>query len=183
MSLQCFSLNQLKTAIQRENPNLVLFPFSGCLSVPLYTHLPPSSSGPLPHLTPSPHCLAYLPNLSQPSVVMLYKAPAQQEYSPGGQRSARLASEEEAKRKREESEWEEEAMVLKKRKSGAEESEKVNLRFVECSAFCQLLNLKKTSEFWAKNPGFCSRSRLELSLKEKQQTLLHHYATLSSRGP
>ncbi|XP_038137780.1 transcription factor E2F7 isoform X1 [Cyprinodon tularosa] len=96
-----------------------------CLSVPLYTHLPPSSSGPLPHLTPSPHCLAYLPSLSQPSVVMLYKAPAQQEYSPGGQRSARLASEEEAKQKREESEWEEEAMVLKKRKSGAEESEKI----------------------------------------------------------
>uniref|UniRef100_A0A087XBM3 Transcription factor E2F7 n=1 Tax=Poecilia formosa TaxID=48698 RepID=A0A087XBM3_POEFO len=78
-------------------------------------------------LVPSPHCLAYLPSLSHPSVVMLYKPPEQQEWAPEGQRSAKTESEDEGKRKRESGESEEEEAVLKKKsRSGSETSEKVS---------------------------------------------------------
>ncbi|MEQ2262289.1 hypothetical protein XENORESO_005179 [Xenotaenia resolanae] len=111
------------------------------LSVSLYAQLshsstsslPPTSTHPTvlaaqPHpkhlLVPSPHCLAYLPSLSQPSVVMLYKVPEQQEWAPAGQRSAMTESEEEGKRSWEENE-QEEAVVTKRSKSGLENSEKI----------------------------------------------------------
>lgn len=80
--------------------------------------------------TPSPHCLAYLPSLSQPSVVMLFRAPEKHE----GQGSPR--SEEGRKRKREEEE-EEEAVVMKKQgTSGLEEREKTEAHreSAECSS-------------------------------------------------
>nr|XP_033470319.1 transcription factor E2F7 [Epinephelus lanceolatus] len=72
----------------------------------------------------SPHCLAYLPSLSQPSVVMLYRAPDKPEQMPEGQRSPRLESEEGRKRRREERE-EEGAVVKKKGTFGLEECEKM----------------------------------------------------------
>ncbi|KAK5616742.1 hypothetical protein CRENBAI_024219 [Crenichthys baileyi] len=101
------------------------------LSVSLYAQLsqsstsslPPTSTHPEHLLLPSPHRVAYLPSLSQPSVVMLYKAPEQQEWAPAGQRSAKTESEEEGKRSWEENE-QEEAVVKKKSKSGLEKSEK-----------------------------------------------------------
>ncbi|KAM4711748.1 transcription factor E2F7 [Anableps anableps] len=113
---------------------------TNCLSVPLYAQLtqtsssssplPPTSSQPHPEqlLIPSPHCLAYLPSLSHPSVVMLYKAPEQQEWAAEGQKSANIDSEEEGKKRREEREQEEEAVSKKKSKSGFEASEKVGAR-------------------------------------------------------
>ncbi|XP_034529639.1 transcription factor E2F7 [Notolabrus celidotus] len=87
--------------------------------------MPPSASHPAllapslhpEHLftnPPSPHCLAYLPSLSQPSVVMLYRAPDK----PEGQRSPGAESEEGRKRRREEEE--EEGVVKKKGTSGLE---------------------------------------------------------------
>ncbi|XP_017287033.1 transcription factor E2F7 [Kryptolebias marmoratus] len=69
-------------------------------------------------LVPSPHCLAYLPSLSQPSVVMLYRPPHEQGWTAGGQRSSR----EERKRRREESEDDAEAVGKKKGKPVFEES-------------------------------------------------------------
>ncbi|XP_076006293.1 transcription factor E2F7 [Genypterus blacodes] len=77
---------------------------------------PPSSQTTLlasEHLfTPpaSPHCLAYLPSLSQPSVVMLYRAPDKPNHTPEGQGSPGSQSEERKKRRREE----EETVVKKK---------------------------------------------------------------------
>nr|XP_015811112.2 transcription factor E2F7 isoform X2 [Nothobranchius furzeri] len=101
--------------------------------------LPPSSSYyssshpsvlPLqPHpehlLIPQSHCLAYLPSLSQPSVVMLYRPPGKQEWMSEGQRSAKLQSGEERKRSRGESEEEEEVVQKKKGRSADQDSEKV----------------------------------------------------------
>ncbi|XP_035004012.2 transcription factor E2F7 isoform X2 [Hippoglossus stenolepis] len=72
--------------------------------------------------TSSPRCLAYLPSLSQPSVVMLYGHPM-----PEGQRSPGLESEEGRKRRKEREEEEEAAVVKKKGMSGLEECDK--LRF------------------------------------------------------
>lgn len=73
-----------------------------------------SSSGRQRPLTsaPSPHCLAYLTSLSQPSVVMLYGSFDQ---PPEGQRSPRLEGEEVRKRKREETLEEEQGALGKKR--------------------------------------------------------------------
>ncbi|XP_058482299.1 transcription factor E2F7 [Solea solea] len=97
--------------------------------------LPPSST----HTTPlapslhpeylltsasSPHCLAYLPSLSQPSVVMLYGSLGQSDQLPEGQRSPRLESEEGRKRKREERE---EEVVKKKGMPGLEESDRARV--------------------------------------------------------
>lgn len=87
--------------------------------------------------SPSPHCLAYLPSLSQPSVVMLYRAPDKPEQMPEGQRSPRLESEEGRKRRREERE-EEGAVVKKKGTFGLEECEKVRcclMRLLVCWNF------------------------------------------------
>nr|XP_020457136.1 transcription factor E2F7 isoform X2 [Monopterus albus]XP_020457137.1 transcription factor E2F7 isoform X2 [Monopterus albus]XP_020457139.1 transcription factor E2F7 isoform X2 [Monopterus albus] len=86
------------------------------LSPPLHPeHLFTSSS--------SPPCLAYLPSLSQPSVVMLYRTPDKPDPMPDGQRSHGLASEEGKKRGREERE--EETAVKKKRTSGLDECDKM----------------------------------------------------------
>ncbi|CAJ1054207.1 transcription factor E2F7 [Xyrichtys novacula] len=78
--------------------------------------------------SPSPHCLAYLPSLSQPSVVMLYRAPDR----PEGQRSPGSESEEGRKRKREEREEEEEVLRKKKGISGLEENDKMRPESAEC---------------------------------------------------
>ncbi|XP_042367609.1 transcription factor E2F7 [Plectropomus leopardus] len=72
----------------------------------------------------SPQCLAYLPSLSQPSVVMLYRAPDKPDQTHEGQRSPRLESEEGRKRRREEGE-EEGAVVKKKAAPGLEERDKM----------------------------------------------------------
>ncbi|KAM6962320.1 transcription factor E2F7 [Tautogolabrus adspersus] len=77
----------------------------------------------------SPHCLAYLPSLSQPSVVMLYRTPEQPEV----QRSPGSESEERRKRRREEGEGEEEAVSKKKGTSGLEECDKTREQ-AECSS-------------------------------------------------
>ncbi|KAF1372584.1 hypothetical protein PFLUV_G00267320 [Perca fluviatilis] len=87
--------------------------------------LAPSSTHPAllaPSLHPEhPHCLAYLPSLSQPSVVMLYRAPDKPDQMPEGPRSPRLESEEGRKRRREE-----EVTVLKKKgRSGLEECDQM----------------------------------------------------------
>lgn len=73
---------------------------------------------------PSSHCLAYLPSLSQPSVVMLYRASDKVDQTPEGQRSPRPECEEGRKRRREESE-EDEMAVKKKGTCGLEENDKV----------------------------------------------------------
>ncbi|KAK2858738.1 hypothetical protein Q5P01_003358 [Channa striata] len=73
--------------------------------------------------SPSPHCLAYLPSLSQPSVVMLYRAPDKPEQTPEGPRSAMLESEEGRKRRRDEKD-EEETAVKKKGTFVVKESDK-----------------------------------------------------------
>nr|XP_020505179.1 transcription factor E2F7 [Labrus bergylta] len=98
--------------------------------------LPPSSThrtllAPSPHPehlftnSASPHCLAYLPSLSQPSVVMLYRTPEQPEV----QRSSGSEPEEGRKRRREEGEEEEEEEVSKKKgTSGLEECDKARER-------------------------------------------------------
>ncbi|XP_008301743.1 transcription factor E2F7 [Stegastes partitus] len=96
--------------------------------------LPPASSHPTllaPHLhpeplftsSPSPHCLAYLPSLSQPSVVMLFRTPDKPDQIPEGQRSPRSDSVDGRKRKRDESE--EAEMVKKQEISGLEDRDKM----------------------------------------------------------
>ncbi|KAM8908066.1 transcription factor E2F7 [Spinachia spinachia] len=73
--------------------------------------LAPSSARPVsraPHpdvfatSSSSPHCLAYLSNLSQPSVVMLYQAPDTPDWTPEGPRSPGAESDEGRKRRRDE---------------------------------------------------------------------------------
>ncbi|XP_069569237.1 transcription factor E2F7 [Brachyistius frenatus] len=107
-------------------------------NAPLQTHsrpLLPSSTHPTPlaphrhpeHLftaSPSHHCLAYLPSLSQPSVVMLFRAPDEPDRTPDGQgSSSRPESVEGRKRRRRE---EEEGTVVKKKgHSGLEECNKL----------------------------------------------------------
>ncbi|XP_054911443.1 transcription factor E2F7 [Poeciliopsis prolifica] len=104
-----------------------------CLSMPLYAQVTHTSAHPAvvatqpcpEHLLATPpHCLAYLPSLSHPSVVMLYKPPEQQEWAPEGQRSAKTDSQDERKRRRESGESVEEAVLKKKSRSGSETSEK-----------------------------------------------------------
>uniref|UniRef100_UPI0037E89379 transcription factor E2F7 n=1 Tax=Semicossyphus pulcher TaxID=241346 RepID=UPI0037E89379 len=107
-----------------------------CSSSPL---APPTSHPTLlaPSLQPerlftssaSPHCLAYLPSLSQPSVVMLYRAPDK----PEGLKSPE--PEEGRKRRREEQE-EEEAVVKKKGMSGLEDCDKMRAEAQRESADC-----------------------------------------------
>ncbi|XP_078098930.1 transcription factor E2F7 [Sander vitreus] len=99
--------------------------------------LAPSSSTHPTLLAPSlhpehPHCLAYLPSLSQPSVVMLYRAPDKPDQIPEGPRSPQLESEEGRKRRREE-----EVTVLKKKgRSGLEECNQMGAEAAECSQTC-----------------------------------------------
>lgn len=109
---------------------------SAALQTPTSRTLPPPSSThhtllsrsihPEHLFTPSssPHCLAYLPSLSQPSVVMLYRAPDNPDQVPEGQRSPRLPSEEGRKRRREEGE-DEETVAKKRGTSALEECDKV----------------------------------------------------------
>lgn len=74
---------------------------------------------PTPVSPPQPHCLAYLPSLSQPSVVMLYRAAHATPQGPEGQRSPQAEGEEARKRKRD-GEEEEEWPANKKGVTGAE---------------------------------------------------------------
>ncbi|XP_026183266.1 transcription factor E2F7 [Mastacembelus armatus] len=97
------------------------------LNTPIHSSPPPPSSTQstllAPHLHPSPHCLAYLPSLSQPSVVMVYTAPDKPDQAPEGQRSPRLESGDGKKRRREERE--EETAVKKKGTSQLQECDKM----------------------------------------------------------
>ncbi|XP_068163417.1 transcription factor E2F7 [Antennarius striatus] len=67
---------------------------------------PPISMEPsaTPSSSSSRHCLAYLPSLSQPSVVMLYAVPDQPDQTAEGQRSTGEESREARKRRREDGE-------------------------------------------------------------------------------
>ncbi|XP_034019273.1 transcription factor E2F7 [Thalassophryne amazonica] len=82
-----------------------LLPLSCQQGVPLHTeHLFSSSS--------TPHCVAYLPIMSQSPVLMLYRAPDSSGQFPEGQTSPALGSEERRKRRKEEAENEETAKKL-----------------------------------------------------------------------
>lgn len=74
-----------------------------CPRSPCSGHAAAAAQQLLPPLPASPHCLAYLPSLSQPSVVMLYR-PGQAAEGPG---SPAAECAEGRKRKRDESEDEE----------------------------------------------------------------------------
>lgn len=95
-------------------------PCSVCPAASHPTLLVPPLHGEHALLAPpsTPHCLAYLPALSQPSVVMLYGPDQLAE----GQRSPGVEC---GKRKRLEKEEEEEARVKKRHISGLEERDKV----------------------------------------------------------
>ncbi|XP_047430647.1 transcription factor E2F7 [Mugil cephalus] len=69
----------------------------------------------------SPHCLAYLPSLSQPSVVMLYRASDKPDQLPEGQKSEAA----EGRKRRRDEEEEEEAVAKKKGNPGSEECYKM----------------------------------------------------------
>ncbi|XP_036977384.1 transcription factor E2F7 [Acanthopagrus latus] len=111
-------------------------PTSRSLQPPSSTHqtLLAHSIHPEHLFTPSssPHCLAYLPSLSQPSVVMLYRAPDNPDQAPEGQRSPRLPSEEGRKRRREEGE-DEETVAKKKGTSELEECDQMRAASAGCS--------------------------------------------------
>ncbi|XP_023205756.1 transcription factor E2F7 isoform X1 [Xiphophorus maculatus] len=162
-----------------------------CLSVPLYaqlTHtasssLPPASTQPCPEhlLVPSPHCLAYLPSLSHPSVVMLYKPPEQQEWAPEGQRSAKMESEDEGKRRRVsgEGEEEEEAVLKKKSKSGSETSEKIGAQSQrEAAMFSETCNTSAVS--WPSGQQRATESRAGNSIGENTQPSHYLYVPNSA---
>ncbi|XP_032365993.1 transcription factor E2F7 isoform X2 [Etheostoma spectabile] len=83
----------------------------------------------------SPHCLAYLPSLSQPSVVMLYRAPDKPDQMPEGSRSPRLEAEGGRKRRREE----EVPMLKKKGRSGLEECDQMR-----AESHCKAADCSKT---------------------------------------
>nr|XP_046235357.1 transcription factor E2F7 [Scatophagus argus]XP_046235358.1 transcription factor E2F7 [Scatophagus argus] len=97
-------------------------------------------------LTPSSssHCLAYLPSLSQPSVVMLYRALDKPDETAEGQRSPRLESEEGRKRKMEERE-DEGTVVKKKGTSGLEECDKMRAEAHREAAGCSQTGNSRTS--------------------------------------
>lgn len=128
------------TALLTPNPVFC----SNCPGAARSSLLPPSYTPPAllapslhvehPRFTPSsssPHCLAYLPSLSQPSVVMLYR-PGQ---AAEGQRSPKMECEEGRKRRWEEGGEEEMVVVKKKGSSGSEECDEVRAEFV-CSYCC-----------------------------------------------
>uniref|UniRef100_UPI003AAB29DF transcription factor E2F7 n=1 Tax=Centroberyx gerrardi TaxID=166262 RepID=UPI003AAB29DF len=71
------------------------------------------------------HRLAYLPSLSQPSVVMLYRAAAAAPETPDRIPEGQRSPEERRKRGREEEEEEEEKVVKKRETSGSEERDKM----------------------------------------------------------
>ncbi|XP_074554532.1 transcription factor E2F7 [Halichoeres trimaculatus] len=106
--------------------------------------------------SPSPHCLAYLPSLSQPSVVMLLRAPDK----PEGQRSPE--SEEGRKRRREEEE-EEEVVLKKKGTSGLEEQTKTEAHreSAECSTRTSPRHTSGLSREQAVPEGACFNSNNE----------------------
>ncbi|KAM4569999.1 transcription factor E2F7 [Odontesthes bonariensis] len=124
---------------------------------PLHNRITQSSSGSLPlsstqphleHLLlSSPHCLAYLPSLSQPSVVMLYRAQDKAEQMPEGPVSPTVESGEERKRRKEES-GEEGMVVKKKRNSGLEECGMLRAEPQREAAECsQMANTRTSSAF------------------------------------
>ncbi|KAM7377916.1 hypothetical protein PAMA_013026 [Pampus argenteus] len=128
--------------------------------------LPRSSTQPTllaPALYPpssSPHCLAYLPSLSQPSVVMLYRAPDKPDGIHEGQRSPTLESEEARKRKREERE-EEETVAKKKGTCGLEEYDKMRAEPHRETAECLQIGTTRTSP--SRPAGLCREQVLDES--------------------
>lgn len=140
---KCFSIRFLaKTQSTSSRRNIAYFSFPPLFSnrpgTPPQTRLMHNSStalspsstllAPLPHpehlfvASPSSHCLAYLPSLSQPSVVMLYRPPETPNQMLEGHTSPRLEA---TKRKKEEREEEEEMVLKKKGNSALEKCEKV----------------------------------------------------------
>ncbi|XP_035475052.1 transcription factor E2F7 isoform X2 [Scophthalmus maximus] len=118
------------------------------------SQLPPSSTPMKPPLHPeylftsssSPHCLAYLPSLSQPSVVMLYRPLDTPDPMPEGQRSPRLESGEGRKRRREGGEDEDSAVEVKKKgMSALEECEKVRAEPHREAGECSQMGTTRTS--------------------------------------
>ncbi|XP_030004278.1 transcription factor E2F7 [Sphaeramia orbicularis] len=93
---------------------------------------------------PSSHCLAYLPSLSQPSVVMLYRAPERPEQAPEGQRSPRLEPEEGRKRRRDEGN-EEELVAKRKGMPGLEEYDKVRAEHLREAEDCSPTGITRMS--------------------------------------
>lgn len=121
---------------------------------------PPSSTHPTllaPSLQPeqffppssSPHCMAYLPSLSQPSVVMLYRP----EQVAEGKKSPTSECKEGKKRKRGESE-EEETVAKKKGTCVSEEREKVGNKLLFCFMY-RFINQAKLWHFEIIPIGSC----------------------------
>lgn len=102
-----------QTPVSHPQPALLMHPIQP--NTIFTTSVTPSKS---PSSSPQPHCLAYLPSLSQPSVVMLYRAAQAAPQGPEGQRSPQTEGEEARKRKREGEE--EELPTAKKGLTGAE---------------------------------------------------------------
>ncbi|KAJ0057703.1 hypothetical protein NL108_012931, partial [Boleophthalmus pectinirostris] len=118
-------------AASGPQPTLLMSSLSG--QILTSSHPPPPPPPPHPHPNPPSssssssssshsHCLAYLPSLSQPSVVMLYRTAE-------GQRSNGADGEDGRKRKREgEEEEEEEMSAAKKGVNGLKKSDEVQTR-------------------------------------------------------
>ncbi|KAM9845844.1 transcription factor E2F7 [Aulostomus maculatus] len=102
-------------------------------------------------LSSSSHCLAYLPSLSQPSVVMLYNVPDQCERKAEGQRSPSLEPEEGRKRRREEEEENDRAMAKKKETSELEEFDEISAEPQRNIAPCLGLSSEASDESQAGN--------------------------------
>uniref|UniRef100_A0A3Q1GCK6 Transcription factor E2F7 n=1 Tax=Acanthochromis polyacanthus TaxID=80966 RepID=A0A3Q1GCK6_9TELE len=144
--------------------------------------LPPSSTRPallVPHLhpeplltsSPSPHCMAYLPSLSQPSVVMLFRTPDKLDQVPEGQRSPRLESVEGRKRKRAESD-EEETLVKKQGVSGLEDCDKIRAEPHREAAECSQTSNTRTSP---SRPADLTREQLVSDSNSTEQAQPSHY--------
>ncbi|XP_055009643.1 transcription factor E2F7 [Boleophthalmus pectinirostris] len=126
--LQFGKTSETQTPASGPQPTLLMSSLSG--QILTSSHPPPPPPPPHPHPNPPSssssssssshsHCLAYLPSLSQPSVVMLYRTAE-------GQRSNGADGEDGRKRKREgEEEEEEEMSAAKKGVNGLKKSDEV----------------------------------------------------------
>ncbi|KAI3366963.1 hypothetical protein L3Q82_009606 [Scortum barcoo] len=103
------------------------------------------------HSSP-PHCLAYLPSLSQPSVVMLYRAQEKPDQTPEGQRSSRPESDEGRKRRREERD-EEGTAVKKKGTSVLEDGDEMRAEPLGKASECSQRGNARTSPSHPEGPS------------------------------
>ncbi|XP_028306321.1 transcription factor E2F7 [Gouania willdenowi] len=120
----CLQLGNSASISSQPHQNSIIP--SNSSSVPSSNHPAPLT----PHLyTPAPasHCLAYMPSFSQPSVVMLYRAPDKPSESPDGRASPSTESVELRKRRMEDDD-QEERLLAKKGNCGLEESDEVRAR-------------------------------------------------------